>query len=60
MAGCGQGAEEGDLALALSCMLGVYVGLKGEDVPANVKKWNLLKACRSGSEHTPVLPCTEG
>ena len=47
-----QGAEEGDLAPALSAMLGVYVGLKGEVVPENVKKWNLLKVgapscCRS-------------
>ena len=43
-----QGAEEGDLAPALSEMLGVYVGLKGEVVPENVKKWNLLKVCRDG------------
>ena len=59
MTGCGQGAEEGDLALALSCMLGVYVGLKGEDVPANVKKWNLLKARYSGFLRTQVLLCTD-
>ena len=38
-----QGAEEGDMALALSSMLGVHVGLRGEVMPENVKRWNLLK-----------------
>jgi len=38
-----QGAAEGNLAEAMSRMLGVYVGLKGENVPENVKKWNVLK-----------------
>jgi hypothetical protein len=28
-------------------MLGIHVGLKGEVVPENVKRWNLLKVrCR--------------
>ena len=31
------------MAHALSKMLGVYVGLKGELVPENVKQWNVLK-----------------
>ena len=31
------------MADALSRMLGVYVGLKGEIVPDNVKKWNVLR-----------------
>lgn len=38
-----QGADEGNLADTLSRMLGVYVGLKGEIMPENVKKWNVLK-----------------
>ncbi len=38
-----QGAGEGNLADTLSRMLGVYVGLKGEIMPENVKKWNVLK-----------------
>ncbi|CAL8463246.1 g2780 [Coccomyxa elongata] len=37
------GAGEGNLADTLSRMLGVYVGLKGEIMPENVKKWNVLK-----------------
>jgi hypothetical protein len=38
-----QGLKEGNLADSLSRMLGVYVGLKGEVMPENVKKWNVLK-----------------
>lgn len=33
----------GNMAYALSKMLGVYVGLKGELVPDNIKQWNLLR-----------------
>ena len=40
-----QGADGGNLADTLSRMLGVYVGLKGEIMPENVKKWNVLKVC---------------
>ena len=41
-----QGAEQGHLADTLSRMLGVYVGLKGELMPENIKKWNVLKVRR--------------
>lgn len=43
LAGSEQGAEEGDLALALSNVLGVHVGIQGETVPDSVKKWNVLR-----------------
>ncbi len=38
-----QGVDTGNFAHALSKMLGVYVGLKGELLPPNVKQWNVLK-----------------
>ena len=38
-----QDIEKGNFAHALSKMLGVYVGLKGELLPPNVKQWNVLK-----------------
>ncbi len=38
-----QGAAEGNLAEALTKVLGVYVGIKGEIVPENVKKWNVMR-----------------
>lgn len=38
-----QGCAEGNLAAALSKILGVFVGLKGEITPENVKKWNVLR-----------------
>ena len=38
-----QGIQEGNLAHALSMMQGIYVGLKGDVVPENIKKWNVLR-----------------
>ena len=38
-----QGIQEGNLAHALSVMQGIYVGLKGDVVPENIKKWNVLR-----------------
>ena len=38
-----QGIQEGNLAHALSKMQGIYVGLKGDVVPENIKKWNVLR-----------------
>ena len=38
-----QDIDKGNLAHALSKMLGVYVGLKGEPLPDTVKSWNVLK-----------------
>ncbi len=38
-----QHIDKGNMAHALSKMLGVYVGLKGELVPEIVKQWNVLK-----------------
>lgn len=53
-----QGAAEGNLADAMSRMLGVYVGLKGEIVPENVKKWNVLKV-RTHVKLPPLSMCSE-
>ncbi len=38
-----QGADEGNTVDTLSRLLGVHLGLQGEVLPENVRKWNVRR-----------------